>query len=241
MEEVPDTLRGIELTEEGRVPQRDLVFITDEEQARILDDPVRLSIVKLLRKGVPDIITVETRDATTGDRIIRQREVQRHALSVVEIVKLSCETEGNGEITKNQVYHHLPTLIKSGYIVKYGTVTTGKRTTDYYSRTAKGFIITPELPSTQKELQNEVRRFLDGVTKNIDLRITPEKMEEALKLIGEVKRISQQGIATIAKMIKGDVVDQDMLDMYEELVDLYSFGNEEYVKAKRRLHELLFK
>ncbi|MGQ4871506.1 MAG: hypothetical protein ACP6IT_06700, partial [Candidatus Thorarchaeota archaeon] len=130
LDRVTDTLRGIELTEEGRRPQREIVFVTDEEMTHVLDDPVRMAIIKILKKGVPDTITTKTRDEETGDLIIRQREVRRHALSVIEIVKLSAEDEEVEEITKNQVYHHLPKLIEAGYVIKYGTVTTGKRTTD---------------------------------------------------------------------------------------------------------------
>ena len=109
-EEITDSLKSaddIEFYEKGK-SQRELIFVTDDSTMQALDDPVRLAIVTVLRKGVADTLTTERIDEKTGDKIIRQREVQRHVLSVVEIVKMSQEHEDIEEITKNQVYHHLP-------------------------------------------------------------------------------------------------------------------------------------
>ena len=112
--EITDSLRGIILTKEGKAPQKEIVFVTDEERASVLDEPVRLHILQVLRSGIKDTITSEKIDAN-GDKIIRVREVQRDSLSVLEIVKLSTDCCGpDVERRKNQVYHHLPKLEEEG-------------------------------------------------------------------------------------------------------------------------------
>ena len=99
---ITDSLEGIVLTKEGKEPQKEIVFVTNEEKADVLDEAVRYNILQTLRKGVEDTLTTRTVDEETGDTIIRQKVVKRNMLSVVEIVKQSPECCINGEeITKN--------------------------------------------------------------------------------------------------------------------------------------------
>ena len=129
--EITDSLKGIKVEPEGKKPQKEIVFITNEETAEVLDDIVRYNILQTLRKGIEDTLTTETVDEETGDRIIRQKVVRRDILSVMEIVELSPKCCAEAEsISKNQVYHHLPKLIEHGYVIKYGTIKKGKRSTD---------------------------------------------------------------------------------------------------------------
>ena len=107
-EDITDTLEGIQLTKEAQKPINEYEFVSDKNRAKELDDTARLAILQILRRGIDDTKTTTTKDEATGDTIIRQREVKRTALSVVEIVKMSQEHKDLEEITKNQVYHHLP-------------------------------------------------------------------------------------------------------------------------------------
>ena len=161
-DEITDDLAGIEPPEEtGKFPEpmKEIVFVNDPEKAAILDEHVRYMIIQVLRRGKKDTCTTRTTDSETGERIIRQRDVMRYALSVVEMIKLA-ETYDDIEITKNQVYHHLPKLIEGGYVVKFGTVTTGKRTTDYYRRTAKGFVLTVGEFVVDQKLMKQKKKLL---------------------------------------------------------------------------------
>ncbi|MHA1654726.1 MAG: hypothetical protein ACTSVT_12150 [Candidatus Thorarchaeota archaeon] len=241
LDRLTDTLRGIELTEEGRRPQREIVFVTDEEMTHVLDDPVRMAIIKILKKGVPDTITTKTRDEETGDLIIRQREVRRHALSVIEIVKLSAEDEEVDEITKNQVYHHLPKLIEAGYVIKYGTVTTGKRTTDYYRRTAKGFVIASSpVRIDVRVIKKKAQQAVERIDKVFDLQLTADDKSKLVDLIIASERIEAKGRARIARMIKGDVVDSDVLELYNFLLNVYSCGMDDWLRTQREIRKILF-
>ncbi|MHA2376404.1 MAG: hypothetical protein ACXAB9_09550, partial [Candidatus Thorarchaeota archaeon] len=73
-EGITDSLDGIVLTEEGEKPPSEVVFITNDETAGALDDPVRVDIIKILRQGIKDTRTTKQKDEETGDTIIRQRD-----------------------------------------------------------------------------------------------------------------------------------------------------------------------
>ncbi len=240
-EELADTIKEIVLTDEGKRPQKELVFITDMELARVLDDPARLQILTVLKKGVPDTLTTTFKDEQTGDTIIRQREVQRHALSVVEIVKLSSNLEDTEEVTKNQVYHHIPKLIENGYVVKYGTVTTGDRTTDYYRRTARGFVIAAaETKADTKELRVQTLKYMQRMSTVFDIKLSDEDIEKMTELVMRAKDFSLEGRKKIASLVKGDVVDPDALEMYDNLLEIYLHDNQEYMTVMREMKRILF-
>ena len=119
-EEETDTLKGIGITKEGKVKPREIEFVMDSARAKEIDEPVRLQILQILRKGIDDTQTSEEHNEETGERIIRERTVKRNIMSVVEIVKMSPKCDGCDSLTKNQIYHHLPKLIETGYVIKYG-------------------------------------------------------------------------------------------------------------------------
>jgi hypothetical protein len=240
--EITDSLEGIVVTKEGKEPQREIVFVTNEERADVLDEPVRYNILQTLRKGIEDTLTTKTVDEETGDTIIRQKVVKRDVLSVVEIVKQSpvCCYDGE-EITKNQVYHHLPKLIEYGYVIKYGTVTKGKRSTDYYRRTAKGFMLTTGAWGTEeKRIREKLEGFTDKMLETFNLRLNKEKHEELLEL--SVKRAQMQYAwrTKIAEMVNLDIATKETLSMYEMLLDYYSVGSKEYMDIINRIRAILF-
>jgi DNA-binding transcriptional ArsR family regulator len=238
-----DALAGIEAPEEtGKFPEpiSEIVFVNDPERAEILDEQVRYMIIQVLRRGVDDTCTTRDVDSETGERIIRQRDVKRYALSVVEIVKMSETYDDIDDITKNQVYHHLPKLIEGGYVVKFGTVTTGKRTTDYYRRTAKGFVLTVgEFVLDQKMMKKKTGHYIDMYTKVFDITITDDDRKELAGLMVESMRVEHQGRAKIGQLIKGDVADKKVLSLYEDLVKLYALGDDEWFKIQKRIRAIL--
>jgi DNA-binding PadR family transcriptional regulator len=240
--EITDSLEGIVLTKEGKEPQKELVFVTSEERAEVLDEPVRYNILQTLRKGIEDTVTTKKVDEETGDTIIRQKVVTRDALSVVEIVKLSpkCCIEGE-EITKNQVYHHLPKLIEHGYVIKYGTTTTGKRSTDYYRRTAKGFMLTTGAWGTEeKRIREKLEGFTDKMLETFNLKISKEKREELVNLSVKRAQMQHKWRTKIAEMVNLDIATKETLSMYEMLLDYYSVGFKEYMDTILRIREILF-
>ncbi|MGD2072592.1 MAG: helix-turn-helix transcriptional regulator [Candidatus Thorarchaeota archaeon] len=246
---LPDTLKGIEIEKDsnGKVlvsyagtPK--VVFITDQERAEVIDDEVRYTIIRILRKGIPDTQTTEEYNEETGERIIRQKEITRHEMSVVEIVKMSQEHEEIEEISKNQVYHHLPILIDAGYIVKYGTVTTGKRTTDYYRRTSRGFVL-PKYTTTQnkKMLKQKYTKLFQRMVNAFDLGLTDEDVQELVKLRLNLFELEEDSRNKLVDLVRSDVADDALLDMYEWLVGIHSAGKKEYYDKVLEIHKFLFK
>ncbi len=184
-EEQGDALTGIELTPEAKKPQKELEFITDEKRAAAFSEPARRQIIAVLRNGIDDEVTTEEFNKETNERIIRKKNVKRYAMSVVEIVKASVDPEKNESLTKNQVYHHLPALIEAGLVIKYGTVTTGKRTTDYYRRTAKGFVITAPTGANEKEARKEIVEKCERMAKVFHLDIPEGRKDELIRALHE--------------------------------------------------------
>lgn len=242
-EDVTDTLEGIELTPEAAKPMREYEFVRDEARVRELDDSVRLAILKVLMNGIDDTKTTRTRDEATGDTIIRQRDVKRVAMSVVEMVKSSAENKEIEEITKNQVYHHLPKLIEAGFVIKYGTVTTGKRTTDYYRRTAKGFVLVEGALSAANEkiLREKSEYIIDKMTNTFNIKISDEEKKELTRLRFEAFKKELESRKHIMELIKSDVADKEVLDLFEFLIDIYALGSEKYIDLHKRMRAILFK
>jgi len=241
IDNITDNLEDIVLTKAGKAPQKEIVFVTDEERASVLDEPVRLHILQVLRSGIKDTLTSEKIDEN-GDKIIRVREVRRNALSVVEIVKLSVDCCGpDVDISKNQVYHHLPKLEEEGYVAKYGTVTTGKRTTDYWRRTAKGFVLTKgEWVGGSGVLAKKMTPFVEKMLETFDLNVVEGKRKELLELMIEKSTMQSEWRTKIAELVKGDVADKMVLDQYETLVEYYALGSKEYVDTIMRIRAILF-
>jgi hypothetical protein len=242
-DEITDALTGIKAPEETSRfpdPMNEIVFVNDPEKAEILDEQVRYMIIQVLRRGIDDTCTTRDVDKETGERIIRQRDVKRHALSVVEIVKLSETYDDIENITKNQVYHHLPKLIEGGYVVKFGTVTTGKRTTDYYRRTAKGFVVTVgEFVLDKKMMKKKIGHYINMYTKVFDIELSDDDRKELADLMIESMRVEHEGRAKIGQLIKGDVADKKVLSLYEDLVKLYAMGDDDWSKIQRRIRAIL--
>lgn len=242
-DEITDALTGIEAPEEtGKFPEpiNEIVFVNDPVRAEILDEQVRYMIIQVLRRGVDDTCTTRDVDSETGERIIRQRDVKRHAMSVVEIVKMSETYDDIDNITKNQVYHHLPKLIEGGYVVKFGTVTTGKRTTDYYRRTAKGFVLTVgDFVLDKKMMKKKTGHYVEMYTKVFDINLSDNDKKELADLMLESMRVEHQGRSKIGQLIKGDVADKKVLSLYEDLVRLYAIGNDDWFKIQKRIREII--
>jgi len=240
--EITDSLEGIVLTKEGKEAQKEIVFVTNEAMAEVLDELVRYNILQTLRKGIEDTLTTRTIDEETGDTIIRQKVVRRNVLSVVELVKLSpnCCADGE-EITKNQVYHHLPKLIEFGYVAKYGTITKGKRSTDYYRRTAKGFMLTTGAWGTEeKRIREKLEKFTNRMFETFNLEVSEEKRKELLELSVKRAQMQHEWRTKIAEMVNLDIASKETLSMYEMLLDYYSVGSKEYMDTIYKIRAILF-
>lgn len=236
-----DTLKDIVLTKEGKKPQKEVEFVYDKQKCDELAEPVRLQIIQVLRQGIDDTQTTEEFNEETNERIIRQKMVKRNTMSVVEIVKASTQSDCCEAITKNQLYHHLPKLIESGYVIKYGTVTTGKRTTDYYRRTAKGFMLLGADPSADEaHIKRKISEGREKIASIFDLNISPESGNELSELWLKSTRLQMEYRVKIAKMIRGDVADSEVLELFELMLNIYSMGSDEYVQIQRRMQEILF-
>lgn len=234
-----DTIRNLQLTEEGRSPPKKADFIHGEDRVKILHDPVRLTILQILREGIDDTLTDESFDKETGVRITKQQPVKRQIMSVHEIIKASKESDSYTNLTKNQIYHHLPLLVEGGFVVKHGVVTRGKRTTDFYRRTAGNFVTfglhyDPEKysPTVRKEIEEALSVFKLDLTKDEKAAVTE------LIVHAEVMRLKWAG--KIESLVAEDIADNKPIEMFDRLLWIYATGNEKFLQSLNEIRSIIF-
>jgi hypothetical protein len=237
-----DSIAGIELSKEVEASQRQAVFITDVNTAMEFEQPVRIAILTILSRGIPDTTTSESVDEHTGGRIVVKSYVTRNALSVNEIVNMSKKHDDIQDLTRNMVNHHLPRMIDMGFVQRYGTLRTGKRTTDYYQRVAKQYVVTMETPHFGSEflLTRETLR-IDRTLKAFNIDISKSERKELTDLLVKCELLKDRWRKDIAALVRNDVTEPEVVNMYHWLLDAYATGSKEYMQLFSRIREILFK
>ena len=240
-EPLSDKIRNITLTEAGKKPSKPVIFITNPERAKTLDDPAKVDIIRTLRAGIEDTQTLQEYHPKTKETLTRQWSVKRYALSVVEIVKQS-KRSGVNPITRNQVYHHLPNLIENGFVIKYGTVKKGKRTTDYFRRTADAFVFPEGSPALdEKFIAKRLAKDIESIDHVFGFTIPESEHQEFIDLGLKVWEIKDKYAVLILQDLREDLVDSRSLQLYDWLLELLVVGSDEYVELARRMGEIIFK
>jgi DNA-binding transcriptional ArsR family regulator len=237
-EALPDTLREIKLTKEGKILQKKIDYVDDEERVKILHDAVRIQILQILNDGIEDKITTESFDESTGERIIREKIVTRNAMSVHEIINKSKDAEEFDVITKNQLYHHLPVLIDSDFVIKYGVVTKGGRSTDYYRRTADNFV-TFGMHYDPKGFQKAVYQETNEVLSLFNFDFSHEQQEEFLKLIVDAEMLRLKWVKELQNKVQADITVSKAVELFEWLLWIYATGDSEYNHIIDRIRNLI--
>ena len=241
VEEIPDTIRGIKLSADGKKEQLQAIFITDLEEAKIIEHPVRMAIITILSNGISDNVTTKFVDPNSKASTIITTPTQRHVLSVIEIVKVSQEHDNLLNLTRNQVNHHLPKLVTKKFVHRYGTVTTGKRKTHYYRRAAKQYVVTMGTPYyNEKWLEQRESERLERTLKAFDIELSTKEKTELARLLTKSEILKDNWRAKIANLARGDVTEPNVTDMYHWLIDAYAMGSQEYLDIHQRIREILF-
>lgn len=237
-----DSIADIELSEDAKATQRQAMFITDLNTATGFEQPVRIAILAIMRQGIPDTSTTESVDESTGERIIVRKPVTRNALSVNEIVNMSKEHADVQRLTRNMVNHHLRRMVEMGFVRRYGTLRTGKRTTDYYQRVAKQYIVTMETPHFGSEflLKQETQR-IDRTLQTFKIDLGESEKEELVDLLVKVELLKDKWRKDIAALVRDDVTEPEVVNMYHWLLDVYATGSREHMELFSRIREILFK
>ena len=237
-----DSIVDIELSEDAKAAQRQAMFITDLNTAIEFGHPVRIAILTIMRRGIPDTSTTESIDERTGERIIVRKPVTRNALSVNEIVNMSKEHADIQELTRNMVNHHLPRMVEMGFVRRYGTLRTGKRTTDYYQRVANQYVVTMETPHFGSEflLTQETLR-IDRTLQTFKIDLGESEKKELADLLVKCELLKDKWRKNIAALVRDDVTEPEVVNMYHWLLDAYATGSKEYMQLFSRIREILFK
>ena len=237
-----DSIVDIELSEGVEAVQRQAMFITDLNTATEFGHPARIAILTIMRRGILDTSTTESVDERTNERIIVQRPVTRNALSVNEIVNMSKVHVDVQELTRNMVNYHLPRMVEMGFVRRYGTLRTGKRTTDYYQRVAKQYVVTMETPHFGSEflLTQETLR-IDRTLQTFKIDLGESEKKELADLLAKSELLKDKWRKDIAALVRDDVTEPEVVNMYHWLLDTYAIGSKEYMQLFSRIREILFK
>ena len=238
----PDTIVGIKLSTEGKKGQKEAIFITDIEEAKIIEHPVRMAIITILSKGIFDNVTTKSVDSNSNATTVTTTPTQRSILSVIEIVKVSKEHDDILTLTRNQVNHHLPKFLEKNFVHRYGTVTTGKRKTHFYRRTAKQYVVTMGTPYyNEKWLEQRESTRLEQTLKAFDIDLTKKEKMELARLLTKSELLKDNWRAKIANLAHEDLTEPNITDMYHWLIDAYAMGSQEYLDIHKRIREILFR
>lgn len=235
--ELADTIKHIKLTDESTKLTKDIDFVSGDERVKVLQDPVRIQILHMLKDGIDDTITTESVDDTALVLTIITKQVKRHELSTTELIRLSKENDDYESLTKNQIYHHLPVLIDHGFVMEYGTVTTGKRTTKYYRRTADTFV-TFGLHYGPKKLQNALRKEIKDAL-SVFKFVCPSG-EDFLNHLVETEVMRLNWANEIEKIIQSDVTNPKAIELFEWFLWVYATGQDEFMERLDKIRNALF-
>lgn len=236
-----DTLKTIKLTREGKKPPLELKYVQNPEDGEILREDARDTILGILRKGIPDTSTSEEIDEDTGQKLDITRHLSRHALSIVELARLSSDPDYSKKpITKSQVIHHLPILIDHGYVIKYGTVTTGKRTTDYYRRTSNLFVFANLPRANDTEFREAYKHDISRMRDVYNLKFDKAIEKELVDLFIKSSKLMRVGRERIIRNARSDIAKFSDVELYSRLYMIYSFKSEEWIEIYKRIREIIF-
>lgn len=238
----PDTVAGINLSAEGKKELKSAMFITDLDEAKVIEHPMRMAIITILSRGIPDTITVKSVDQLSKVSTVTETPTKRYVLSVNEIVKLSKFHDDIEDLTRNQVNHHLPKLLNSKFVHKYGKVKTGKRITQFYRRAALQFVVTMGTPYyNEKWLERRESQRLDRTLEAFDIDISDKERTDLAFLLTKSEILKDNWRAKIADMARGDLTDPKIVDMYHWLIDAYAMGSQEYLDIHQKIRDILFR
>jgi DNA-binding transcriptional ArsR family regulator len=234
-----DTIRDIQLNAGGKKSPKKVDFVHGEDRVRILHDPVRLLILQILRDGIGDTFTEESFDEETGVHLTKKKTVKRQILSVHEIIKISKESASYDTLTKNQIYHHLPLLVDGDFVVKHGTVTRGKRTTDYYRRTAGNFV-TFGLHYDPEKYSPEIRKEIEEALPVFKLNLSKDEQKALTELVVHAEVMRLKWAEKIERLVVEDIADNKPIEMFERLLWIYATGKEEFLETLSEIRSLIF-
>jgi DNA-binding transcriptional ArsR family regulator len=235
-----DTIKGIEPTAKITKPAKRVEFLHQKERVSALHHPARLQILQILKEGIDDTITTESFDNDNRERLIRQLIVKRNILSVNEIIKISNEVKEFKPLTKNQIYHHLPEMIKADLVELYGVLSKGKRKTDYYRRSADNFV-TFGLHYEPERYKDAVRKETENILSLFNLNLLETERKTFLDLAVKSEVMKLEGAKAVENLVSDDITDAKAVEMLGWFLWVYATGREEYMQLLDQVRKIVFK
>jgi hypothetical protein len=92
----------------------------------------------------------------------------------------------------------------------------------------------------EAHIRRKISEGREKIASIFDIDISPESGNELSELWLKSAQLQMEHRVRIAKMIRGDVADSEVLELFELMLNIYSMGSDEYVQIQRRMQKILF-
>lgn len=220
---------------------RSYVPITDPGLVESFLDPIRRAILVALRYGTEDIEKVETTDEkmkADGTKVttttVEERKIKRFWMTVPEIVDNVKQYLPEVEVSKFNIYYHLPKLVEQGLVEESsakGEKDSKSRRGVYYRRTAKVFVVIDS-----KMSGNVVETYIKLLKEGLEIDMNPKKWDHIEDLLVQQVKIVDEAMEYLAMHLKEvDVESTALSDLLQGLAYIFLSDNEEFLAIQREI------
>ena len=90
-------------------------------------------------------------------------------------------------------------------------------------------------------MKKKTSEHITRMAKAFDLGLTEEKIKDLIALRLKLYELQSDSRTKIADLVRSDVADDALLDMYEWLVEIHSVGKKEFQDTIFEIRKFLFK
>ncbi|RMG38704.1 MAG: ArsR family transcriptional regulator [Methanobacteriota archaeon] len=190
--------------------------ISDPEVIKILLNPTRREILRVLRKGY-------YRDGSSKIS---------YDMSVGEIAEIL-------ETTPQRLYHHIDKLIEAGLVEKSREVKKVRSVITFYRRTARNFIIAYEADETGQMYEEQGKNLAKTLDETFDLSLSDTEKEKVANLLTKISRNSSFYFSQLAEKLSPNYQGKDVHWAMDIVRRAFQIDDPTYIKCMKDLKQLL--
>ncbi len=199
---------------EKNIPE--IQVISDPEVIKILLNPTRREILKVLRKGY-------YRDGSSKIS---------YDMSVSEIAEIL-------ETTPQRLYHHIDKLIEAGLVEKSREMKKVRSVITFYRRTARNFIIAYEADETGQMYEEQGKNLAKTLDEAFNLKLSEREKERLANLLTSISRNSSFYFSQLAEKLSPKYQGKDVHWALDIVRRAFQIEDPVYVEEMKNLKSLL--
>lgn len=190
--------------------------ISDPEVIKVLLNPTRREILKVLRKGY-------YRDGSSKIS---------YDMSVSEIAEIL-------ETTPQRLYHHIDKLIEAGLVEKSREEKKVRSVITYYRRTARNFIISYEADSTGQMYEEQGKNLSKTLVEAFDLELSDEEKEKLAETLTMISKNSSFYFSQLADKLSPNYQGKDVHWVMDIVRRAFQIEDPIYLEGMKELKKIL--